>query len=450
MDVVVLSRYAYAGGRNADWSREPVPSLEELQPHYVILYDPWLAAVRQLETFNALQAKACRDAGRVRRFRGVGRSAPEPAAHGSAAAGAAPLATGPGERSADAGASAATRPAAGGSSSADGRAKRAAHDGAVRELAQTNALRAFFMFYEDSMEEQAYLTGLRAERDAFIRLIKEKAELVMPSAAELRAAMAPGAGTATARSTAVSTRVGGGARAAAALSGRIVVDTREFRSQLPARLYESGVDIRPLTIDVGDYVLTPECCVERKSVSDLFGSFGSGRLHTQATSMSRHYAMPSLLIEFEAGKPFSLQPRDQIPSHIKVSNIVSKIVLLTRHFPRLRLFWSRGPHHTIEVFKMLKENREEPDEAKAASLRAHEESSREHGEEGAKALTALDLLRSMPGVTAAGVRKLRAQAKTIAGLTAMDEDEIAAALGNKKSDKANARKLHGFLNNDIT
>lgn len=62
---------------------------------------------------------------------------------------------------------------------------------------------------------------------------------------------------------------------------RVVVDVREFRSALPSLLHEAGLDLIPATLEVGDFVLTPEIVVERKSVSDLFGSFASGRLYTQ-------------------------------------------------------------------------------------------------------------------------------------------------------------------------
>ena len=34
----------------------------------------------------------------------------------------------------------------------------------------------------------------------------------------------------------------------------------------------------PLTISIGDYIITPEMCVERKSLPDLISSFNSGRL----------------------------------------------------------------------------------------------------------------------------------------------------------------------------
>jgi ERCC4-type nuclease len=37
--------------------------------------------------------------------------------------------------------------------------------------------------------------------------------------------------------------------------------------------------IVPATLTVGDYILTPEICVERKSIPDLVASFNSGRLY---------------------------------------------------------------------------------------------------------------------------------------------------------------------------
>lgn len=58
---------------------------------------------------------------------------------------------------------------------------------------------------------------------------------------------------------------------------------------------------------MGDYILSPEMCVERKSINDLIQSLNKGRLYQQATIMTRHYAKPMLLIEFDQNKPFDLQ-----------------------------------------------------------------------------------------------------------------------------------------------
>ena len=59
---------------------------------------------------------------------------------------------------------------------------------------------------------------------------------------------------------------------------KIIVDTRDLRSSLPFLLHLFGFEIEPLTITIGDYILTPEICVERKSLPDLIQSLNSGRL----------------------------------------------------------------------------------------------------------------------------------------------------------------------------
>lgn len=73
--------------------------------------------------------------------------------------------------------------------------------------------------------------------------------------------------------------------------------------------YNSGNQFYSVSIilQVGDYILTPDVCVERKSLSDLIGSLNSGRLYNQAQAMTRYYKRPILLIEFDQNKPFYLQ-----------------------------------------------------------------------------------------------------------------------------------------------
>lgn len=82
---------------------------------------------------------------------------------------------------------------------------------------------------------------------------------------------------------------------------------REFMSSLPNVLHQKGMRIIPVTLEVGDYILSPSICVERKSIQDLFGSFASGRLYHQAEMMLRYYRIPVLLIEFSQDKSFSFQ-----------------------------------------------------------------------------------------------------------------------------------------------
>ena len=72
--------------------------------------------------------------------------------------------------------------------------------------------------------------------------------------------------------------------------------------------YYQGFDVVPLQLEIGDYVVSDEIVIERKTVSDLISSFGDGRLFKQCQNMQQHYAVVVLLIEFNGG-PFMLQSK---------------------------------------------------------------------------------------------------------------------------------------------
>jgi DNA excision repair protein ERCC-4 len=114
-------------------------------------------------------------------------------------------------------------------------------------------------------------------------------------------------------------------------------------------------------------------CVERKSVPDLYQSLDNGRLFQQAKAMQRCYDVPLLLIEFEKGKPFGLQDPSSIPDTVRISNVLSKLVLLCLNVRNLRLLWSENIDVTPHIFQALKDaNREfgdeEPEEIIATSM----------------------------------------------------------------------------------
>ena len=81
--------------------------------------------------------------------------------------------------------------------------------------------------------------------------------------------------------------------------------------------------------------------------------------------MTRFYARPMLLIEFDQNKPFALQGKYYLSKDIASSDLVARLQLLTIHFPKLKILWSPSPHATGELFEELKRGRDEPDATKA-------------------------------------------------------------------------------------
>lgn len=239
----------------------------------------------------------------------------------------------------------------------------------------------------------------------------------------------------------VNTRIAGGGRlAATAAPPRIVVDLREFNSSLPSLCHGRSMIVVPCTLTVGDYVLTPDICVERKSVKDLISSFRDGRLYTQAESMLQHYKSPMLLIEFDENKAFTLAPFADLTlsgasslaslNPQASSDLQSKLVLLTLAFPRLRIIWSSSPHQTALIFEELKKGAEEPDPMRAVRLGLQ---AGEEAEEQTFSQVPQDLLRVIPGVTGSNHGVITLEIESIAALANMDADVLEGMIGGEAS-----------------
>jgi DNA excision repair protein ERCC-4 len=78
---------------------------------------------------------------------------------------------------------------------------------------------------------------------------------------------------------------------------RIVIDEREKNSGIPDLLKKAGAIIDFAQLQVGDYIVSPETAVERKTVRDLIRSIYDGRLFVQCSELIKHYQKPLLLIQ---------------------------------------------------------------------------------------------------------------------------------------------------------
>jgi ERCC4-type nuclease len=78
---------------------------------------------------------------------------------------------------------------------------------------------------------------------------------------------------------------------------RIVVDEREKRSGIPDLLRQAGAFIDFARLKVGDYIVSPDTAIERKTIQDLLNSIYDGRLFVQCSQLNEHYIKPVLVVE---------------------------------------------------------------------------------------------------------------------------------------------------------
>lgn len=221
----------------------------------------------------------------------------------------------------------------------------------------------FMLYYRDTIEEQNHLTQLKREKRAFVKLLKEKNSIpkffMDYTAQVLRTDQDGIAGDISSFEHIVKEK---NYRNASKNSNKImtrpptvIIDTREFRSPLPGLLSRLGnIVVKPAFLVVGDYILTPEIAVERKSIPDLTNSLKNKKLHKQLRAMRKHYKRVVLLIEFQFGERFRLQDYGDM----KVMDQLSQLIM---ELPFVRVIWSNSPLQTVNIFLSLKSGQFEPD-----------------------------------------------------------------------------------------
>ncbi|KAJ5708628.1 DNA repair protein [Penicillium malachiteum] len=334
-------------------------------------------------------------------------------------------------------------------------------------------VKVYFMYYGGSVEEQRYLSAVRREKESFTKLIKEKGSMAMTLTHDKSAEDPQEQFLRT-----VNTRIAGGGRLAATASPpQVVVDIREFRSALPSLLHGNNMVVVPVQLTVGDYVLTPDICVERKSIQDLMQSFRNGRLYNQTETMFQYYKNPLLLIEFDQNKAFTFDAfattgnirtesgfsstgaatsssSSSIANPSNPKGAQHLLVLLTLAFPRLKIIWSSSPYQTAEIFAELKKNASEPDPLRAVQYGLDEDITDLGVSGNVMSATGIeqrifnqlpqDMLRAVPGVTPQALERLILETDNISEIANMDVEQLDPLVGQEA-----ARRIVAFFRKSV-
>ena len=100
-------------------------------------------------------------------------------------------------------------------------------------------------------------------------------------------------------------------------------------------------------------------------------------------------------------------------------------MLLSLHFPRLRIIWSSSPYATAEIFSDLKLNETEPDPSQAVSIGADDDP---HAGEGTNTV-ADEVLRALPGINAKNVKHVMGKVNSVKELCGLDLQSVQDILG---------------------
>ncbi len=140
---------------------------------------------------------------------------------------------------------------------------------------------------------------------------------------------------------------------------RIVVDDREKNSQVPNLLKIMGVFVDYKQLKVGDYIVSSETVIERKTIHDLINSIYDGRLFIQCSDLINHYSRPFIIIE---GNITDLDNREKIDINSNSKLLVDKIriaydtlIKIALDF-RIPILYTPSIYYTAELLIHLASN----------------------------------------------------------------------------------------------
>lgn len=88
----------------------------------------------------------------------------------------------------------------------------------------------------------------------------------------------------------------------------IFADSREGASSVTKKLFDmENVKVISKQLEIGDYILSKDVCVERKTIEDFVSSMIDGRLFTQMVNLRESYPKPLILVEGNFSEIFNIR-----------------------------------------------------------------------------------------------------------------------------------------------
>lgn len=139
---------------------------------------------------------------------------------------------------------------------------------------------------------------------------------------------------------------------------KIIVDFQENRNCLIEYLREE-LDVEVKKLKVGDFIISKDVVVERKTVDDFVNSLIDGRLFKQADNMQKNYSYPIFIIEGDIADMFSRNVSDKALWSAIVSLMLKNNV---------RFLFTSSFKETVQVLCILA-RKEQIDDNKELALR---------------------------------------------------------------------------------
>ncbi len=204
---------------------------------------------------------------------------------------------------------------------------------------------------------------------------------------------------------------------------KIIVDNREYRSNVIRFLSGKDVEIESQQLDVGDYVLSSRIGVERKEVDDFLNSLIGGKLFFQMRKLRDAYSRPVLILEGE-----DLLTKRNISHNAIFGSLVSIIVDFG-----IPIIATKSAHETADLLYVMA-NREQKEGNKAVAIRGEKWSMSAHEQQ-------QFIMEGLPNVSAVLAKRLLQNFGSVKAVVNASEEELCTVQGIGKNIAAEIVKI---------
>lgn len=196
---------------------------------------------------------------------------------------------------------------------------------------------------------------------------------------------------------------------------KIIVDNREYRSNVIRFLSGKDVEIESQQLDVGDYVLSSRIGVERKKVDDFLNSLIEGKLFFQMRKLRDAYSRPVLILEGEG-----LLTKRNISHNAIFGSLVSIIVDFG-----IPIITTKSAHETADLLYVMA-NREQKEGNRAVAIR---------GEKWSMSIPEQQqfIMEGLPNISAVLAKRLLQNFGSIKAVVNASEEELCTVQGIGKN-----------------
>lgn len=138
----------------------------------------------------------------------------------------------------------------------------------------------------------------------------------------------------------------------------VFIDNRELKSKTAKFLFEMGLELKPMQLDVADFQVSERVGIERKEVNDFLSSIVDGRLFRQMMELNEHFERPVVILEGEG--LFELRDIHE--------NSVRGALLSICVDHRIPILWAQSPLETAKFVAQMA-RREQIDYEKSVQIR---------------------------------------------------------------------------------